>query len=189
MVFLFFSPPLLKFLLHQGLGNHGWCWRPATISLLVGFLQNWVLNHSLLENPPISWLFSSVCRRVDFPYFFTNFDWFLSGVSAMFAKECNQGISHDFNFVVSGSSCKDALKHRQYWSSTSMHWGQFSGFWVRLNLENLSNVEDILISLKVLMPEEKNLAWQPSGISWVETSIHRRGDGARCRGVSWSYIY
>lgn len=38
-------------------------------------------------------------------------------------------------------------------------------------LEELSDERDILRSIKELMPEEKNPAWQPSGISWVETSI------------------
>lgn len=47
------------------------------------------------------------------------------------------------------------------------------GFWVQLDLENLSNERNILINIKVLRPEEKNLAFQPSGISCVETSIHR----------------
>lgn len=38
------------------------------------------------------------------------------------------------------------------------------GFWVQLDLENIHK-SDILISLKVFTPEEKNLALQPSGIS------------------------
>lgn len=38
------------------------------------------------------------------------------------------------------------------------------GFWVQLDLGNIHE-RDILISLKVFMPEEKNLALQPSGIS------------------------
>lgn len=39
-------------------------------------------------------------------------------------------------------------------------------------LKDPSDERDILRSIWELMPEEKNPAWQPSGISWVKTSIH-----------------